>query len=377
MICAHYLSKYLATTLNWLHVILRTTDSYEPVMLARTTSNLRDFPMKNLYALSDLERFARLYNLAVYKTLGYSPLFYKAARDHDADVLHVHLGYDGYRMLPLKRKLRVPMVTGFFGIDASKYLQMPEWRERYRRLFDEGECFLALGPRMRDALVDAGCPAAKLQIFHVAIVVEDFPFRTRALGDRERVTILMGATFREKKGIAYALDAMASLRKRGLPFRFVLAGDGPLRAQIERQISDLDLRQHVELLGYVDPLAFRGLMEQAHIAILPSVTASDGDTEGTPLVLVEALAMGIPVVSTVHADIPEIVKDGVSGFLVPERDAGALAERLIHLVEHPESWEAMGRAGREHVTEQFNASRQFDKLMEIYSGLIRTGDGAS
>ena len=87
--------------------------------------------------------------------------------------------------------------------------------------------------------------------------------------------------------------------------------------------------------------------------------------------------MGIPVVSTLHADIPEIVRDGESGYLVPERDAGALAERLIHLVEHPETWEAMGRAGRAHVTEHFNAAKQYDKLIEIYSGLIRTRDGAS
>jgi colanic acid/amylovoran biosynthesis glycosyltransferase len=377
MICAHYLSKYLATTLNWLHTILRSADSYEPIMFARTTSNLQDFPLKKLYALSDLGRIRRLYNLGVYKSFGYFPLFYKAAKDNNIDLLHVHLGYDGYRMLPLKRKLRVPMVTGFFGIDASKYLQWPEWRQKYQRLFDEGECFLALGPRMREALVDAGCPARKLHVFHVAIVVEEFPFRARVLHSRESVTILMGATFREKKGIAYALDALALLKKRSLPFKFVLAGDGPLRPQIEQRISDLDLRQNVELLGYVDPLTFRGLMEQAHIVILPSVTASDGDTEGTPLVLVEALAMGIPVVSTQHADIPEIVKDGVNGFLVPERDSGALAERLIHLVEHPESWEGMGRAGREHVMEHFNAAKQFDKLMGIYSGLIRTRDGAS
>jgi colanic acid/amylovoran biosynthesis glycosyltransferase len=298
-------------------------------------------------------------------------LFYKAARDNNIDLLHVHLGYDGYRMLPLKRKLRLPMVTGFFGIDASKYLQWPQWRQRYQRLFDEGECFLALGPRMREALIDAGCPTHKLQLFHAAIVVEEFPFRTRVLNARESVTILMGATFREKKGVTYALDALALVKKRCLPFKFVLAGDGALRQQIEQQISDLDLRQNVELLGFVDPLAFRSLMEQAHIVILPSVTARDGDSECTPLVLIEALAMGIPVVSTEHADIPEIVKDGVNGFLVPEKDANALAERLIHLIEHPESWEVMDRAGREPVMEHFNAAKQFNKLMEIYAGLIR------
>jgi colanic acid/amylovoran biosynthesis glycosyltransferase len=224
---------------------------------------------------------------------------------------------------------------------------------------------------MREDLLNSGCPAHKLKLFHVGIVVEDFPFRERTISARESVTILMGATFREKKGIPYALEAAAKLKTLSLPFKLVIAGDGELRHQIEQQIVTLNLRSNVELLGYVAPLAFRKLMEQAHIVILPSITAQDGDSEGTPLVLIEALAMGIPVVSTYHADIPEIVTDGVNGYLIPERDAETLAERLMHLIKHPEIWAEMGKAGREHVTKHFNAKAQFETLLQIYASLIR------
>jgi colanic acid/amylovoran biosynthesis glycosyltransferase len=371
IVCAHYISNYLFTTVNWLYTILRPTETYEPVVLARKTSNLAAFPLRQLYAVSELNGLAQAYNLAFYKTLGYFPLFATAAKKNGVELLHVHFGHAAVNMLALKRKLGTPMITSFLGIDASKYLRLPEWRKKYRRLFAEGDLFLALGPRMREALAGAGCPADKIKVHNLGIIVEEFPFRERRLEENEQVMILMGASFREKKGIPYALAAAAILKARAIAFQLVIAGDGPLRSQIEQQITTLGLWENVKLLGYVAPAAFRRLMEQAHLLILPSLTASDGDMEGTPFVLMEALAMGIPVVSTYHADIPEIVKDGVNGYLVPEKDAEALAERLIHLIEHPEAWGAMGRAGREHVMEHFNAENQFAKLLQIYAGLRR------
>jgi len=369
MVCAHYISNYLFTTTNWLYTILQPTEIYEPVVFARQTSNLAAFPLRKLYALAQLNGLARIYNLAFYKTVGYFPFFYQAGKENAVDLLHVHFGYDAFKMLPLKHKLKIPMITSFLGIDASKYLRVPEWRKKYQRLFAEGDLFLALGPRMRETLIDAGCPAGKAKVHNLGILVDEFPFRERTLKAREKLMILMGASFREKKGIPYALEAAAILKTHA-PFKLVIAGDGELRPQIERQITALDLSNHVELLGYIAPAAFRVLMEKAHLLILPSITASDGDMEGTPFVLMEALAMGIPVVSTYHADIPEIVKDSVNGYLVSERDAKTLAERLIHLSKHPESWAAMGRAGREHVTKHFNAALQFKKLLQIYDGLI-------
>ncbi len=371
IVCAHYISNYLFTTVNWLYTILRPTETYEPVVLARKTSNLEAFPLRKLYAVSKLNVLARAYNLAFYKTVDYFPLFCKAGQENVFDLLHSHFGHEAVKMLALKRKLGVPMITSFLGIDASKYLRMPEWRKKYKQLFAEGNLFLALGPRMREALVGAGCPADKIKVHNLGIMVEEFPFRERTWREGENVTILMGASFREKKGIPYALAAAAILKSRSIPFQIVIAGDGPLRHQIEQQTTALGLWGNVKLLGYVAPAAFRKLMEQAHLLMLPSITASDGDMEGTPFVLMEALAMGIPVVSTYHADIPEIVRDGVNGFLVPEKNAGALAEKLIQLIERPESWGAMGGAGREHVMKHFNAAIQFEKLLQIYASLRR------
>ncbi|MGH7494611.1 MAG: glycosyltransferase [bacterium] len=370
MTCAHYISNFLFTTLNWLYPILKSTASYKPVVFARKINNLESFPVQKLYALARLNPFAQGMNLAIYKTLGYFPLFRKAGQKEGAQLLHAHFGYDGYKMLPLKKKLGVPMITGFYGLDASSYLRRTEWLEKYRKLFEEGEVFLVLGPRMREALTNAGCPAEKIIIQNLGIVIEEFPLQASKLNPGETARIIMGASFREKKGIIYALEAAAMLRDHSINYKLVIAGDGDMRPEIERKISDLNLRNRIDLLGYVEPLAFRKLLARGHMLILPSVTASDGDMEGTPFVLMEALALGMPVVSTWHADIPEIVKDGCNGFLVPERDAYALAEKLEYLLQHPETWAALGKAGREHISEHFNAQRQFEKLLQIYARVI-------
>jgi colanic acid/amylovoran biosynthesis glycosyltransferase len=112
------------------------------------------------------------------------------------------------------------------------------------------------------------------------------------------------------------------------------------------------------------------VLTQTHILIAPSVTAADGDEEGIPNTLKEAMAMGLPVISTVHAGIPELVEDGVSGFLVPERDVEALADRLERLVDHSETWAAMGRAGRRQIEAEFDIERLNDELLVLYQDML-------
>jgi len=114
------------------------------------------------------------------------------------------------------------------------------------------------------------------------------------------------------------------------------------------------------------------VLAQSHILIAPSVTAADGDEEGIPNTLKEAMAMGLPVISTLHAGIPELVEDGVSGFLVPEHNVEALADRLMRLVDHPETWAAMGRAGRRQIEAEFDTDRLNDELLVLYKGMLET-----
>ncbi|HEY6104105.1 MAG TPA: glycosyltransferase, partial [bacterium] len=117
----------------------------------------------------------------------------------------------------------------------------------------------------------------------------------------------------------------------------------------------------------------RRLLEGAHILLAPSVTAQDGDQEGIPNVVKEAMATGMPVVSTRHSGIPELVQDAVSGFLVAERDVDALAERLVFLIDHPETWPEMGRAGRRKVEADFDVEHMHDRLIALYAQVLDRG----
>jgi colanic acid/amylovoran biosynthesis glycosyltransferase len=126
----------------------------------------------------------------------------------------------------------------------------------------------------------------------------------------------------------------------------------------------------VQLLGYQPHQCFLEELDRAHLFLAPSVTAGDGDTEGgAPTVLLEAQAAGLPVLATWHADIPEVVRDGETGFLVPERDSAALAEKLIYLAEHPELWPVLGAAGRRHMETNYNIRCETHKLENVYEEL--------
>jgi colanic acid/amylovoran biosynthesis glycosyltransferase len=152
--------------------------------------------------------------------------------------------------------------------------------------------------------------------------------------------------------------------------RYDILGEGPLRPALEQLVRELGLGERVTLHGARDQDEVLEMLRRSHLALAPSVTSRDDDQEGIPVSLMEAMAIGLPVVSTFHSGIPELVHDGVSGRLVPERDVDALAGALEPLVDHPETWPAMGREGRRHVVENFNLRTLNDRLVEIFRGVV-------
>jgi colanic acid/amylovoran biosynthesis glycosyltransferase len=174
----------------------------------------------------------------------------------------------------------------------------------------------------------------------------------------------------EKKGLEYAVRAVALARRTCPNLRYEIIGDGPLRPALGELVDKLNLAPIVSLLGAADCDFVRRKMAATDLFMLPSVTANDGDQEGIPVSLMEAQACGLPVLSTRHSGIPELVADGESGFLVAERDVEALASRLTYLIEHPESWPRMGRAGRTIVESRFNIEALNRDLLQIYEHAI-------
>jgi len=291
------------------------------------------------------------------------------------DAILAHFGPNGLRALALRDLgvVRGRLVTIFHGSDMSAYLQKYGPRV-YDRLFEKGDLFLPISERWKSALLELGCDARKVFVHRMGIDCARFQFRPRELKAGQPARLLSIARLVEKKGIEFAIRAAAQARHRG--FQYDIIGDGPLRPALEKLAADLGVGDRVRLLGWKQQTEVVALLDQAHLLVAPSVTGRDGDQEGIPVAMMEAMAMGLPVLSTRHSGIPELVEDGRSGFLVAERDVQALADRLDSLLSCPERWPAMGEAGRRRVESEFDIDRLNDALVETFRRVL-DGSGAA
>jgi colanic acid/amylovoran biosynthesis glycosyltransferase len=215
-----------------------------------------------------------------------------------------------------------------------------------------------------------GCPSAKIHKVPSALNPDDFPFRERHYeGGAVRITTV--GRLVEKKGIEYSIRAVARVLEKHSNLHYDVVGDGPLRGHLEELVQQMGVGGHVHFHGAQSSSYVQRIVSDAQIFVLASITARDGDEESLGNVLLEAQASGLPVVVTDYNGFPEAILPGRSGFLVPERDVESLAERIEHLVEHPEMWATMGRAGRAHVEQRYNSHAVNSKLVELYKRTIR------
>jgi len=279
------------------------------------------------------------------------------------DVLHAHFGPVGNSFRFAKELWRAPLVVSFHGYDFST-VPRKEGTGVYQRLFRTADIVTVNSEYTRGRVEQLGCPLAKLHKLPMGLNLDDFVFRERTLQAGEPIRILTVARLVEIKGHEGAIRAVARLRERHPGVRYDIVGDGPLRKQLEQLVIELGLRDAVTIHGAQNVAFIRQLMNQAHLALLASVTV-EGDQEGQGLVLQEAQATGLPVVATQHGALPEGMMPGRSGLLVPERDVAALADALNYLIGHPEHWPAMGREGRKFVEEHYDARKLSQQLAEL------------
>ena len=282
-------------------------------------------------------------------------------------LIHAHFGQEGYRCLRARRLSGLPMVTTFYGMDASSLLRIPAWAKRFRRLFAEGRLFLAEGPHLAQRLVDAGCPADKLRVHKLGADLKAIPYRPDRIQAGNHRIVLMCGYFNEKKGFPIGVAAFARIAGDHPDVRLHIVGDGPQRVAIQSAVRDCGLEESVTFFGMVDgPEYLRRLLE-CEVLLHPSITAADGDTEGgSPVVITEAMAAGKPIVSSLHADIPVVAPAGECALLAPEGDVESLAEALHALLSDEAMRRRMGASGRRHVTQHHDAAKQAENLEAIY-----------
>ncbi|MFC4768597.1 glycosyltransferase [Effusibacillus consociatus] len=282
-------------------------------------------------------------------------------------LIHVRFGTTAAQLLDVKKKLNLPMLTSFHGFDLpSNQRSFAKYKGKLKRLFEEGEAFTVTSNNMKKILLNYGCPKEKIVVHHSGIDVERFRFQQRTMPEDGKIILLSVGRLVEKKGMKYLIDAFCRVQKIYPNIRLRIAGDGPLRNKLMKQVKSLKLNDKVKFLGEVSHDQVVKEMLEAHVFVLASVTGKYGNQEGIPNVLKEAMATGLPVVSTSHAGIPELVRDKKSGYLVPERDSTALADRILHLADTPETWGKLGKTGRKTIKRSFNSENQIEELERIY-----------
>jgi len=381
---AVYTHDYLSMSMTFIYRQLAQLENWQPLVMTVTTRNLQFFPWKDLI-VHEPPRLARLRDAAQRRLFGRVPpltrgqrrTFRRSLISAHIALVHAHFGPSGIEILPVARDLGIPLVVTFHGFDASTLLRQAWYVSGLRELFEYAHV-ISVSEIMGRRLIEYGAPAERVYPLHIGVPLDSFRYVSRSsvvqkVRRGELLSFLQVARFVEKKGHFYTLRAFRRLREVYPKVRLVLGGDGPLRLQAQLLVRQLGLEDSVQFLGTVDENSVRRLMAEADVFVQHSVTAADGDEEGIPTVVMEAMASGLPVVSTLHAGIPELVQDGVTGYLVEERDVEKYFVRLVDVLSDDGS---MGQAGRERVEQHFDLKVQTVKLDALYRSILAGHDGS-
>ena len=348
------------------------------------TLNLDQFALPNIYCFRDLPEWrwisqAALRRLKLRRQLSFIAA---AAKHSGASIVHSHFGSTGWRNVEIVRRLRLRHVVTFYGVDAGRLPTIHRrWRSRYRKMFETVDAVLCEGPYFARTVVALGCPEWKVRVHHLGVRLGDIGFQPRIWDGSSTLRVLLCATFVEKKGLTHALAALARVPGH-VDLEITIIGDArpEPRSLAEKRtilavISRHGLSSRVRLLGYQPHNVMLEEAYKHHIFLSPSVTASDGDSEGgAPVTVIELAASGMPVVSTRHCDIPEVIEHGKSGLLAAEGDVAEIASHLTWLIDNPGAWRAMTSAARKRIEREFDAQVQGERLAAIYhelAGLTR------
>lgn len=377
----HSVGTFLNISENWIYPQIADVPHTTGMVLCRTVLNTDSFPISKRSVLSERppskSRGFRWVLDGIARRLGKDKISMSLAiRAWRPQILHAHFGTRGWECLDLKRRLGVPLVTSFYGYDAWKLPQSQSvWKERFRELFDTGELFLVEGPAMRDRLVKLGCPDEKIQIHRIGVDLTGLAFHAREFSGTLRIAMV--GRFVEKKGLVDGLRACRLARSNGADISVTIVGDGDdgagrkIKSELQSIAQTPELTGRVRFEGFLPLEDTRELLEKHAVILCPSRHAASGDAEGgSPVVLTEAMSLGLICIGTRHCDIPEVVVDGKTGFLCDEGDVEGIANVLMNIHHDRARLVEIAAAGREHISQNFSLRTQLVRARSLYENSI-------
>lgn len=284
----------------------------------------------------------------------------------DAQLLHIYFGHIAVHLLPLIRRWNRPSIVSFHGADVMVDLHKPAYRRATEEMLEDVRLVLVRSESLGQRVRDLGCAVEKIRVHRTGIPLDEFPFQSRSWPDDGAWRLVQACRLIEKKGLVTSLRAFAEFAKHHPSAIFTIAGEGPLRASLEATAQSLGVGDRVNFTGFISQAQLRDLFYASHIFLHPSELGDDGNREGIPNSMLEAMASGLPVFATAHGGIPEAITDGETGVLVPERDTSALARVSLEMISRPNELAQMAKRGAELVAQKFERGAQTRQLEDYY-----------
>jgi glycosyltransferase involved in cell wall biosynthesis len=320
--------------------------------------------------MSDRTFLPKRYYKLPYHVLGIAPNFHRRVAALNAQIFHAHFAIDATTAMPLISRLGIPAIVTLHGYDVTtrdrefcKTAAGSHYLRHRERMWDKVSVFLCVSKFIRDAAKQSGFPEEKLRVHYIGVNRQEFAPSDQP---REPLVLFVGRLV-EKKGCGELLQAMKLVQEQSPQIELVIVGFGPLRQAIEAQAKELGIRY--SFLGRQPASVVRDMLGRCRVLCVPSFTAANGDSEGLPTVVMEAHAMGVPVVGYRHAGIPEVVVHKETGLLSEEHDIPSLAQGILCYLEDESFWKSSSLAAQKRVEEHFDLAKQTAVLETAYDEL--------
>jgi len=283
--------------------------------------------------------------------------------DNKIDVVLANYGMPASHLMPVCKSLNIPLLVIFHGHDATDIKLLNEYRNKYKKLFEYASYILPVSENMKQKLMDLGAHENKIRVIPCGVNPSKFKPELAAV---ERNNFIAVGRFTEKKGPLHTIKAFYKVLQRFPQTKLVMVGGkSDLFEKCEKLVDELNINNSVIFTGILNSEEVSNIMKTSLAFVQHSITAPNGDMEGTPVGVLEASASGLPVVSTLHGGIKQAVIHGETGFLVPEKDENTMADFMIQILGNPEKAKEMGIKGRNHIIENYHQENQIKKFFEL------------
>ena len=372
-IVASYCTTFLKPEMRHIYRQVTGLRKYRTFIMTRERQEEREFPFPDIELVPRARKnFIKRFWLKY--VMGKPPVYYrgelqvliKMMKRRPADVMHAYFGHTGVHLLPFIQIWDRPTVVSFHGMDIQSRPQQEGYDAQMQELLQTVPLVLARSKSLLAGLERLGCPKDKLRLNRTGIPLESFPFHQRPMPADGSWRSVQAGRLIAKRGLAPALRAFAKFYARCPKAKFVIAGDGPMKGDLEKLIGELGLREAVELRGFLGQGELAELYARSHIFLHPSEMPPDQNQEGVPNSMLEAMSTGLPVLATTHGGIPEAVTHERTGLLVPEHDEEALFQAMCQMTDEADRLYILGDAASRAVREEFEQGKQIEKLESYY-----------